>query len=147
MFKEIPLCIWNEKARTHLHAVRAVVEEADAPDGVEDWVIAVINHVVGGHWRQRVSLNTEKAIHKSGKLWQTVLLPFPKATGRQWQMLSLMGIGLVYLKINEFVLTFRRAHHLIWKIFSQCCIFLEFGFTYLIKLEESRLQEQLKVHT
>lgn len=68
MFREIPFWVSNEAARTHLHAVCAVVEQPNAPDGVEDWVIAVINHVVRGHWRQRVSLSTEKAIHKSHKL-------------------------------------------------------------------------------
>lgn len=139
MLKEIPFCLWNEKARAHLDAVCAVVEEPNAADGVEDWVIAVINHVVGGHWRQRVSLNTEKAIQKSDKLLAN--------TGRWWQILSLMGISLIDLKINVFVLTFRRAYHLILKIFSQCCISLEFDFTYLIELEESGLQEQLKVQT
>ena len=51
----------------YLHSVCPVIEEANASDGIEDWIIAIVNHVVGGHWRQTVSLKREMAIHKPDK--------------------------------------------------------------------------------
>lgn len=59
----------------YLYSVCPVIEKANASDGIEDWIIAIINHVVGGHWRQTVSLKREKAIHKQDKTVGRVLLP------------------------------------------------------------------------
>lgn len=51
----------------YLHSVCPVIEKADASDGVEDRIVAIVNHVVSGHWRQTVSLGRGKAIHKPDK--------------------------------------------------------------------------------
>lgn len=65
----------------YLYSVCPVVEKANASDSIEDWIIAIINHVVGGHWRQTVSLKREKAIRKPDKSVGIVLLPFSKGSG------------------------------------------------------------------
>lgn len=62
----------------YLYSVWTIIEKANAPNGIKDWIIAIINHVVGGHWRQTVSLKREKANHKSDKTVVRVLLLFSK---------------------------------------------------------------------
>lgn len=44
----------------YLDSVCAAVEKSDPSNGAEDGISGVINHVVSGHWRQRLSLKSQR---------------------------------------------------------------------------------------
>lgn len=44
---------------TYLDAVSGAVEKADTADTVEDWIAAVLQHVMGADWRLALSLSRE----------------------------------------------------------------------------------------
>ena len=61
----------------YLDTVVPGVEESDASDIGQDGIFGVIQHVVGGHWREVVSLRTGVVSKKRQVRWAWHIATFP----------------------------------------------------------------------
>lgn len=52
------------RMKDHLHSVCTAIEELDPSDLVEDWIIAVIRHIVSDHRWERITLESKDSALK-----------------------------------------------------------------------------------